>query len=145
MWRLVRERAPPSNSKLWWADLIEKRRRIRASQIRVILDSLYSSIQSPNPNSDAARLGPDALWPCDAGSLIGSPSSIQEDFFFVLSELSRNSSMAVDSHSPTPKGILCNAGAGAAAGKASFSLSRTFPYVTEELRRAGPDVNWTKN
>ena len=67
-----------------------------------------------------------SFWPCDVGWLLGTPSRQRTSLIsppkspsFLLS-LPPSSAMAADAHSPTPKGVLCNAGAGAAAGTSSF-------------------------
>lgn len=61
-------------------------------------------------------------WPCDCG-FVRSPSQertsrIKFESSISLQLFSLDLAMAADAtHGPTPKGALCNAGAGAAAGK----------------------------
>lgn len=82
-------------------------------------------------------------WPCDCGCLRSASrertlSSIRAPVFVFLFQkllifqkpIVVDSSMAADAHGPNPKVLLCNAGAGAAAGKFSSPFLLLFLWST---------------
>lgn len=89
------------------------------------------SLKLRSPSSDRFA------WPCDSGSLRSAASSLERTSLSprILGILVRKPAMPADPHGPSPKFLLCNAGAGAAAGASDFFPRSVFVWFLRKSRK----------
>lgn len=83
-------------------------------------------------------------WPCDSGSLRSAASSLERTPLSprILGILVRKPAMSADPHGPSPKGLLCNAGAGAAAGASDFFSRSVFVWFPKKVEESNNERMW---